>query len=144
MLLLSSAALSKLYNVTTDVSLTTRPSGPSSYPKAPSCGCRVPTHPPQNGKAEHIICTINNVIHTLLIHASLLGRYWDEGLHTTVYLLNCLPTKTISIACPHVTLSGSAPSYEHLHVFGCACYPDIAATTAHNCLLRLLHRPQRL
>jgi hypothetical protein len=47
MLLLSSAALSKLYNMTTDVSLTTRPFGPSSCPKAPSCGCRAPTRPPR-------------------------------------------------------------------------------------------------
>jgi hypothetical protein len=86
---------------------------------------------PQNGKAEHIIRTINNVIHTLLIQASLPGRYWAEGLHTVMYLLNRLPMKTISVACPHVTLFGSAPSYEHLHVFGCACYPNIATTTPH-------------
>jgi hypothetical protein len=45
MLLLSSAALSKLYNATTDVSLTTHPPGPSSCPKAPSCGYHAPTHP---------------------------------------------------------------------------------------------------
>jgi hypothetical protein len=83
---------------------------------------------PQNGKVKHIIRTINNVIHTLLIQASLPGRYWAEGLHTVVYLLNCLPMKTISVVCPHVTLFGSAPSYEHLRVFGCACYPNIAAT----------------
>jgi hypothetical protein len=43
MLLLSSVALSKLYNATTDVSLTTRPPGPSSCPKAPSSGCRAPS-----------------------------------------------------------------------------------------------------
>jgi hypothetical protein len=86
---------------------------------------------PQNGKVERIIHTINNVIRALLIQASLPGRYWAEGLHTVVYLLNRLPTKTISAACPHVALFGSAPSYEHLHVFGCACYPNIAATAPH-------------
>jgi hypothetical protein len=86
---------------------------------------------PQNGKAKHIIRTINNVIHTLLIQASLPRRYWTEGLHTAVYLLNHLPTKTINAACPHVALFGSAPSYEHLHVFDCACYPNIAATASH-------------
>jgi hypothetical protein len=75
---------------------------------------------PQNDKAEHIIRTINNVIRMLLIQASLPGRYWAEGLHTVVYLLNRLPTKTISVVCPHVALFGSAPSYEHLRVFGCA------------------------
>jgi hypothetical protein len=57
---------------------------------------------------------------TLLIHASLPGRYWAKGLHTVVYLLNRLPTKTISAAYPHVALFGSAPSYEHFRVFGCA------------------------
>jgi hypothetical protein len=85
----------------------------------------------QNGKDEHIIHTINNLIHTLLIQASLPGQYWAERLHTTVYLLNHLPTKMISAAYPHVALFGSAPSYEHLRVFGCACYPNIVATALH-------------
>jgi hypothetical protein len=73
---------------------------------------------PQNGKAERIIHSINNVICTLLIQVSLLGRYLAEGLHTATYLLNCLPMKTIQAACPHLALFGSAPSYEHLRVFG--------------------------
>jgi hypothetical protein len=86
---------------------------------------------PQNGKVERIIRTINNVIRTLLIQASLPGRYWAEGLQTAVYLLNRLPMKRIITACSHVALFGSAPSYEHLRVFGCACYPNIAATAPH-------------
>jgi hypothetical protein len=67
----------------------------------------------------------------LLIQASLPGYYWAEGLHTTTYLLNHLPSKTIQAAYPHLTLLGSAPSYKHLHVFSCACYPNIAATAPH-------------
>jgi hypothetical protein len=130
-LLLSSAALSKLYNATTDVSLITRPAGPSSCPKVPNCGCRAPTRPHKNGKVERIIRTINNVIRTLLIQASLPECYWVEGLYTVMYLLNHLPAKTISAVCPHVALFGSASSYEHLRVFGCACYPNIAATAPH-------------
>jgi hypothetical protein len=86
---------------------------------------------PQNGKAERIIHTINNVIRTLLIQASLPGHYCAKGLHTAMYMLHRLPMKTISVACPHVALFGSAPSYEHLHVFGCACYPNIATTAPH-------------
>jgi hypothetical protein len=85
----------------------------------------------QNGKSKRIICTINIVIHTLLIHASLPRRYWAEGLYTAVYLLNHLPMKTISGVCPHVALFGSAPSYEQLRIFGCACYPNIATTPPH-------------
>jgi hypothetical protein len=68
-----------------------------------------PYTPPQNGKAERIIHSINNVIHTLLIHASLLGCHWAEGLHTTTYLLNRLQTKMIQAACPHLVLFGPAP-----------------------------------
>jgi hypothetical protein len=59
---------------------------------------------PQNSKAERIIRSINNVICTLLFQANLPGRYWAEGLHTATYLLNCLPTKTIQAACPHMAL----------------------------------------
>jgi hypothetical protein len=85
----------------------------------------------QNGKAKRIIRSINNVIRTLLIQASLPGRYWAEGLHTATYLLNRLSSKTIQAACPHLALFSSAPSYEHLRVFGCACYPNIATTAPH-------------
>jgi hypothetical protein len=54
---------------------------------------------PQNGKAERIIHSVYNIIHTLLIQASLPGRYWVEGLHTATYLLNRLPTTAIHVAC---------------------------------------------
>jgi hypothetical protein len=86
---------------------------------------------PQNGKTERIIHSVNNVIHTLLIQASLPGRYWAEGLYTTTYLLNRLPTMAIQVACPHLALFGSAPSYEHLRIFGCTCYPNMAAIAPH-------------
>jgi hypothetical protein len=55
---------------------------------------------PQNGKAERIIRLDNNVICTLLIQSSLLGRYWAERLHTATYLLNHLPMMAIQAACP--------------------------------------------
>jgi hypothetical protein len=83
---------------------------------------------PQNGKAERIIRSINNVIRTLLFQANLPGRYWAEGLHTATYLLTRLPTKTIQAACPHMALFGSPPSYAHLRVFGCTCYPNTSTT----------------
>jgi hypothetical protein len=37
----------------------------------------------------------------------------------------------IQAACPHLALFGSAPSYEHLCVFDCTCYPNTTATTPH-------------
>jgi hypothetical protein len=86
---------------------------------------------PQNGKAERIIRSVNNVIRTLLIQTSLLGRYWAKVLYTATYLLNRLPTTTIQAACPHFALFGSVPYYEHLRVFGCTCYPNTTVTGQH-------------
>jgi hypothetical protein len=54
----------------------------------------------QNDKVERIIRSINNVIRTLLIQASLSECYWAEGLHTATYLLNRLPSKMIHAVCP--------------------------------------------
>jgi hypothetical protein len=88
-------------------------------------------HLTQNGKAERIIRSINNVIRTMLFQANLPERYWAEGLHTATYLLNRLPTKTIQATCPHMALFGSPPMYEHLRVFGCTCYPNTSSTTPH-------------
>jgi hypothetical protein len=130
MCLLNSTGLSKLCSATMDVSLTTLPPASSSCRTAQlrmSC----PYTSPQNGKVERIIRSVNNVIRTLLIQASLPGRYWAERLHTATYLLNRLPTMAIQAACPHLALFGSAPSYEHMSVFGCTCYPNTTATAPH-------------
>jgi hypothetical protein len=86
---------------------------------------------PQNGKVEHIIHSVNNVMCTLLIQTSLLEHYWADGLHTATYLLNHLPTTAVQAVCPHLALFSSVPSYEHLRVFGCTCYPNTTTTTPH-------------
>jgi hypothetical protein len=86
---------------------------------------------PENGKAERIIRSVNNAIHTLLIQASLPGRYSAERLHTATYLLNRLPTTAIQTVCPHLAMFGSTSSFEHMRVFGCTCYPNTTATAPH-------------
>jgi hypothetical protein len=68
---------------------------------------------------------------SLLFQASIPARFWVEGLHTATYLLNCLPTKAISMTSPYFTLHGVAPSYEHLRVFSYACYPNLSAKAGH-------------
>jgi hypothetical protein len=68
----------------------------------------------QNGKAERIIHSINIVIRTLLIQASLPRRYWAEGLYTITYLLNRLPSKTIQAARVTLTLLPPHPTNSHL------------------------------
>lgn len=54
----------------------------------------------QNGKAEHILRTTNNIIRSLLFQAHLPPPYWVEALHTSTHLLNCHPTKTLDFSTP--------------------------------------------
>jgi transposase InsO family protein len=82
----------------------------------------------QNGKAERIIRSINNVVRSLLFHASVPPVFWAAALGTATYLINILPTKTLNHSMPHFYLFGKHPSYEHLRVFGCTCYPNLSAT----------------
>jgi hypothetical protein len=94
---------------------------------------------PQNGKVERTLRTINNMIRSMLFQASMPARYWGEALHTATNLLNHLPCKAISISCLFVALDSVAPSYEHLRVFGCVCYPNLSAQTAHKLAPRSTH-----
>jgi hypothetical protein len=53
------------------------------------------------------------MLRSLLFQSSIPARYWVEGLHTTTYLLNRLPTKAISMTSSYFALQGVVPSYEH-------------------------------
>jgi hypothetical protein len=85
----------------------------------------------QNGTTERMIRTTNVVIRSLLFQDSLPARYWAESLYTATYILNLLPTKAISAPTSYLALFGTTPSYTHLQVFGCACYPITSATAPH-------------
>jgi hypothetical protein len=91
----------------------------------------------QNGKAERSLRTLTNIMRCLLFQASLPPAYWVEGLHTTTYLVNLLPTKTLASSTPYSALFSSEPSYDHFKVFGCAGYPNMSSTSPHK-LARLL------
>jgi hypothetical protein len=82
-----------------------------------------------------MIRTINDVMRSLLFQASLSACYWAESLHAATYLLNLLPTNVILAPSPHFGLFGTTPSYAHLRVFGCACYPNTCATAPHKLAL---------
>jgi hypothetical protein len=86
---------------------------------------------PQNGKAERIIRTINDIVCTLLFQAHMPTTFWVESLHTATYLLNRIPNKAISAPCPFFALFSVIPTYSHIRTFGCLCYPNTAATMPH-------------
>jgi hypothetical protein len=42
----------------------------------------------------------------------------------------CPPSRLLT-PTPYFALFGTHPSYDHLHVFGCTCYPNLSSTTPH-------------
>ena len=99
---------------------------------------------PQNGKAERMIRTTNDVMRTLLIQASLPPRFWAESPHR--HLL-AQPPSVHCFSCSHSTpRSFRYPSsLRPLSGLRCACYPNTSATAPHKlaprstrCVPRLL------
>lgn len=63
----------------------------------------------QNGKAERVIRSINNIVRTLLFQASMPPAYWVESLRTATHLFNLYPTKTLQNRTPYQALFGHPP-----------------------------------
>ncbi|WVZ89350.1 hypothetical protein U9M48_035770 [Paspalum notatum var. saurae] len=89
-----------------------------------------------NGKVERMIRSTNDIMRTLLFQASLPARFWAKSLQTATYLLNRLPSTASPAPTPHHALFGTPPRYDHLRVFGCACYPNTSATAPHKLVPR--------
>lgn len=60
---------------------------------------------------------------TLLAQASMPIRFWDEAFKTACFLINRMPSKTISMATPLERLFHEKPDYTFLKIFGSACWP---------------------
>ena len=86
---------------------------------------------PQNGKAELHIKSINNIIRTLLAHASLPHSFWHHALAMATYLLNILPTKVLGYRSATQILYQRTPIYSALRVFSYLCFPLFPSTTIH-------------
>ncbi|CAL9216467.1 unnamed protein product, partial [Arabidopsis halleri] len=85
----------------------------------------------QNGRAERMLRTINNLVRTLLFQASMPPTFWVEALHTAAYLINILPSSAIKNEVPFTKLLGRPARYSHLRTFGCLCYPNLLPMTPH-------------
>lgn len=86
---------------------------------------------PQNIKAERVIHTTNDVVHTLSFQANMASFFWVEGLAIATYLLQRIPTAPIGFAIPFAQLFGIPPDLSNLHVLGYLCYPNTVATAEH-------------
>ena len=96
-------------------------------PLGPSSSMVLPISP-QKGNAKRIIRSTNNIMRSHLFQTSLPASYWVDP---ATYLLNRLPTKTLASITPQYALFGQQPTYDHLRVFGFACYPNLSATAPH-------------
>jgi hypothetical protein len=85
----------------------------------------------QNGKAERTLCTLNDSVRTMLLHASAPPSFWVEALNTATYLVNRHPCRPTGAVTPQELLFGTPADYGHLRVFGSLCYPNQAATAPH-------------
>jgi hypothetical protein len=79
----------------------------------------------QNGSAERKHHHIAEVGLALLANASMPLKYWDEAFLTATFLINLLPSKVIDLQSPAERLLNIMPNYDALHIFGCACWPNL-------------------
>ncbi|KAJ9552720.1 hypothetical protein OSB04_016765 [Centaurea solstitialis] len=72
---------------------------------------------------------MGNPMRTLLFHSHIPPTYWVKALNMATHLLNILPSTSIQNETPHFRLFKKHPTYTHLRIFGCLCFPHI--TTSH-------------
>lgn len=67
----------------------------------------------------------------MLYHVRILLIYWVDSFLTTNYIINMLLTPNLHMDSPHSRLYGQKLSYDHLRIFGCACYPCLRPYVQH-------------
>ena len=87
----------------------------------------VPYAHQQNGKSERYIRTLEEGGQALLADAGLPMTFWLDAVLTRQYLVNRLPTSTLSdnLTPFEVITDGRKPDLSHLRIWGCDCYVAI-------------------
>jgi hypothetical protein len=78
-------------------------------------------------KTSHIV----KVGLSLLAHASMPLKYWDEAFLAATYLINHLPIKTLEFSSPLEHLFKEKPIYLRLRTFGYACWLNVRPFNTH-------------
>ena len=85
-----------------------------------------PYTPQQNGLAERKHRHLIELGLAMMCHSRMPLKYWVEGFATANFLINLLPSSTLSEnKSPYEVLYGHQPNYTSLRVFGCSCYPTL-------------------
>jgi len=67
----------------------------------------------------------------MLYHAKVPLKFWVDAFITANYIINLLPASKLHMDSPYRKLYQQKPSYTHLRVFGCACYPCLRPYAQH-------------
>ena len=81
-----------------------------------------PYTPQQNGVVERKNRTLMEMTRCLLHEKGLPKKFWAEAAHTSVFLLNRLPTKALQQKTPFEAWYGYKPRLQNLKTFGCLCF----------------------
>ncbi|CAN6567561.1 unnamed protein product [Malus baccata var. baccata] len=81
-----------------------------------------PSGSPQlNEVSERRNRTLINMVHSMISSADLPVTFWGYALYTTAYLLNRVPSKSVS-QTPYEIWYGRKPSLNHIKIWGCEAY----------------------
>jgi len=78
--------------------------------------------PQQNGVIERMNETLMGMARAMLVFKELSSSYWDEEVHTTVYLRNWSPSSYLYGMTPYEAWYGFNPMIKHIRVHGSVCY----------------------
>jgi transposase InsO family protein len=80
-----------------------------------------------NGVAERRNRTLLDMMRSMLSFTDLPISFWGYALETSIYLLNKVPTKSVS-RTPYEIWKGKRPSLKHLKIWGCPAYVKMQDT----------------
>ncbi|KAM1557067.1 hypothetical protein ACFX10_040537 [Malus domestica] len=80
-----------------------------------------PGTPQLNGVSERRNQTLMNMVRSMMSSADLPVTFWGYALYTAAYLLNRVPSKSVS-QTPYEIRHGRKPSLKHIKIWGCEAY----------------------
>ncbi|KAM0998333.1 hypothetical protein ACFX2C_008114 [Malus domestica] len=80
-----------------------------------------PGTPQLNGVSERKNRTLMNMVRSMMSSANLPVTFWGYALYTAAYLLNRVPSKSVS-QTPYEIWHGRKPSLNHVKIWGCEAY----------------------
>jgi hypothetical protein len=78
--------------------------------------------PQQNGVVKRRNQTVVGMAQALLKQRGMSAIFWGEAVVTSVYILNCSPTKALNGMTPYEAWHGRKPAVSHLRVLGCLAF----------------------